>query len=335
MANKKLRSIADIARIAGVSKSTVSRALNDSPLTGVETKERIKAIAKEHDFRPSAMARNLSLRTSHAIAFVNHAYSNYGCSVSDPFCLEIMGGVAIGLHDLGYELLVVHVNPDDKDWVAQFLDSGRVDGFILLTSTKKRKHIDLLLEKGAPFVVWGPGSGGYCTVCGNDYQGGRLAAERLIFTGRSRIGFIGGPSFEGEVQERFRGFEAALRDAGREANPSLVVYGDYSEASAERVVETLLERDPGLDGIFCNSDLMAIAAMRKLQERGRRVPQDVAVIGYDDLSVASYVTPALTTISQNVSLVGRLLARDIVAYLREGAVTTTIVPVELIVRASA
>jgi DNA-binding LacI/PurR family transcriptional regulator len=335
MGKRKLKSIADVARIAGVSKSTVSRALNDSPLTGADTKERIKSIAKQYDFRPSAVARNLSLRSSHAIAFVNHAYLKHDCGVSDPFSLEIMGGIAIGLHDLGYELLVVHVNPEDKDWAAQFMDSGRVDGFILMTSTKKRRHIDMLLEKGAPFVAWGPGTGGYCTVCGDDYRGGRLAAERLVFTGRSRIGFIGGPIMEGEVKERFRGFESALREAGREVNPSLVVYGDYSEALASRAVDTLLERAPDLDGIFSNSDLMAVAAMRKLKERGRRVPQDVAVVGYDDISVASYVTPALTTVSQNIPQAGRLLARDIVALLREGAVTTTIVPVELVVRESA
>jgi DNA-binding LacI/PurR family transcriptional regulator len=335
MAKKKLRSIADIARIAGVSKSTVSRALNDSPLTGEKTKERIRAIAKEHNFRPSAIARNLSLRSSHAIAFVNHAYLKHNCGVSDPFSLEIMGGIAIGLHDLGYELLVVHVNPEDRDWVSQFLDSGRVDGFILMTSTRKRRHINMLLDKGAPFVAWGPGNGRYCTVCGDDFQGGYLAAERLIFKGRSRIGFIGGPAMEGEVKERFRGFESALRGAGREANSSLVVYGDYSEASASAAVDVMLESDPGLDGIFSNSDLMAIAAMRKLEERGRRVPQDVAVVGYDDISLASYVTPSLTTISQNIPQAGRLLARDMVAHLREGAVTTTIVPVELIERESA
>jgi DNA-binding LacI/PurR family transcriptional regulator len=335
MGKEKLRSISDIARIAGVSKSTVSRALNDSPLARVETRERIQAIAREHDFRPSAAARNLSLRSSHTVAFVNHAYSNSDCAISDPFCLEIMGGITVGLHELGYDLLVVHVDPDDKDWVAQFLDSGRVDGFILMTSTKKSNHLDLLLERGAPFVAWGPGRGGYCAVCGDDFLGGKLATERLLSLKRSRIAFIGGTPTEGEVRARYRGYEAALAAAGRAVDPTLVVYGDYSERSGARAMGELLARDPGIDAVFSNSDLMAIAAMRVLHAAGRRIPEDVAVVGYDDLSIASYVTPALTTISQQIPLAGKLLARDLVTYLERGIITTTTVPVELVVRGSA
>ncbi len=335
MAKEKLRSISDIARIAGVSKSTVSRALNDSPFARAETKERIRAIALEHDFRPSAAARNLSLRSSHTIAFVNHAYGKTGCAISDPFCLEIMGGIAVGLHDLGYGLLVVHVDPNDEDWVAQFMDTGRVDGFILMTSTKKRNHIDLLLKKGAPFVAWGPGRGGYCSVCGDDFLGGKLATERLLSLGRRRIAFIGGTQTEGEVRARHSGYAAALEAAGRAVEPVLVAYGDYTERSAARVMEELIKRDQGIDGVFCNSDLMAIAAMRTLQAAGRRIPEDVAVVGYDDLSIASYVTPALTTISQQIPLAGKLLARDLVTYLEKGIITTTTVPVELVARASA
>jgi DNA-binding LacI/PurR family transcriptional regulator len=335
MAKRKLRSIADVARIAGVSKATVSRALNDSPLASEQTKDRIRAIAKAHGFQPSAAARNLSLHSSHAIAFVNHAYREGCCTVSDPFSLEIMGGIATGLHELGYDLLVVIVNPDDEDWAGQYLDSGRVDGFILMTSTKKRNHIDLLLKKGAPFVAWGPGRGEYCSVCGDDIQGGRMAAERLLSLGRSRIAFIGGPRSEPEVQARYRGFEAAFREAGRSPDPALVEHGDYSEASGARVMATLLERDPRIDGVFSNSDLMAIAAMKVLQASGRRIPEDVAVIGYDDLSLAAHATPALTTVSQQIPFAGKLLARDLVSYLRQGIVTTTVMPVELVVRTSA
>ncbi len=335
MAKEKLRSISDIARIAGVSKSTVSRALNDSPFAKVETKERIRAIAQEHDFRRSAAARNLSLRSSHTIAFVNHAYGKSGCAISDLFSLEIMGGIAIGLHELGYDLLVVHVQPDDEDWVAQFMDSGRVDGFILMTSTKKGDHVDLLLSKGAPFVAWGPGRGGYCTVCGDDFMGGKLATERLLSMGRSRIGFIGGPQTEGEVRARYSGYKAALEGSGRALEPIRVIYGDYSERSGARAMEELLKRDPGIDGVFSNNDLMAIAAMRTLQASGRRIPEDIAVVGYDDLSIASYVTPALTTVSQHIPMAGRILARDLVTYLEQRILTTTTVPVELVVRSSA
>ncbi len=330
---EKLKSIADIARIAGVSKSTVSRALNDSPLARTETKAKIQAIAKRYDFQPSVAARNLSLHSSRTIAFVSHAYSKLDCGISDFFSLEIMGGIATGLHELGYDLMVVLVNPDDKEWAGQLLDSGRVDGFILMTSTKKTAHIDMLLKKNAPFVAWGTSPGKYCTVCGDDYTGGMLATQRLL--PRSRIAFICGPSYEGEAKERYRGYEAALREAGRAVDPSLVVEADYSEAGGTQAMETLLARDLKIDAVFATGDLMAIAAMRVLKTHGRRIPDDVAVVGYDDRMLAGYVTPGLTTISQKIPLAGKLLARDLIAYLKQGIITTTVMPVELIVRESA
>jgi DNA-binding LacI/PurR family transcriptional regulator len=324
----------EIAEIAGVSKSTVSRALRNSTLVKEPTRDRIRAIAREHDFTPSAAARNLSLRSSHTIAFVTHAYSKDLCGVSDPFSLEIMGGIAIGLHELGYDMLVVHVDPQDRDWAAQFLDSGRVDGFILMTSVRKREHIDLLLDRGAPFVAWGPGTGGYCTVSGDDRQGGRLATRHLLSRGRKRIAFLGGPRTENEVRERYRGYEEAIVAAGGTADTALTAYGDYSERSAERAVEELFARDPRIDALFSSSDMMAIAAMRSLKKKGLRIPGDVAVVGYDDLSLAALVTPALTTISQKIPQAGKLLARDLVAYLEQGIITTTTMQVELIIRES-
>jgi DNA-binding LacI/PurR family transcriptional regulator len=336
MKAEKLRSIADIARIAGVSKSTVSRALNDSPLVGDETKQRISAIAEEHHFQPSVAARNLSLKSSHTIAFVTHTYSKEECGISDPFSLEIMGGITIGLHERGYDMLVVHVDPSDRGWAAQFLDSGRVDGFILMTSAQKSSHVDLLLSVEAPFVAWGPPvKTGYCTVRGDDFRGGMLAAERFAGLGRSRVGFIGGARAETEVQERQRGFAAGLASRGLALQPDLTLYADYMEKTAAKATTELLQRQPRLDAVFAGSDIMAIAAMRTLQAMGRRIPDDVAVIGYDDLSLASYVTPTLTTISQKVPLAGKLLAEALVTYLEKRIITTTTVPVELIVRSSA
>jgi DNA-binding LacI/PurR family transcriptional regulator len=331
---QKLKSIEDIAVLAGVSKSTVSRALNKSPLVNEETRERILAIAHEHDFKPSFSARNLSLRKSCTIAYVNHAYGKGECGVSDPFSLEIMGGIAIGLHELGYGLLIVHVDPADRAWASNYLDSGRVDGFILMTSEMKRDHIELLRSMGAPFIAWGWGGEDCCSVCGDDRRGGRIATEHLLSAGRRRIAFLGGYRIEREVKQRYEGYSEALKQAGLDSK-ACVVYADYSEALAERETARLLERDPGIDAIFANSDYMAIAAIRWLKASGRRVPDDVAVIGYDDLAIASYVTPKLTTVSQRVPLAGRMLARDLVAYLEKGVVTHTEMPVELIVRDSA
>jgi len=124
MNTKSVRTIADIARIANVSKATVSRALNDSPLVRAETKKRIQAIAEEHHFRINIPARNLSTQKSHTIAFVTNAYHVKAFSMEDLFSLEIMGGITNGLHPLGYEMLIVHVDPRDSEWATQYLESG-------------------------------------------------------------------------------------------------------------------------------------------------------------------------------------------------------------------
>jgi DNA-binding LacI/PurR family transcriptional regulator len=334
----KLKSIDDIARIAGVSKSTVSRALNDSPLVNEETKRKILAIANEHSFRPSALARSLSLNSSRTIAFVTHAYTEGECEccISDPFSLEILGGITVGLHELGYDLLVVHIDPKSTDWARAYLDSGRVDGFILMTSERKRSHVEELLRIGAPFIVWGEGrKGAYSGISSENRKGGRIATDWLISLGRKRVAFLGGPKDDAEVQARFEGYSEALAAAGRKPDPRLVVHGDFGEKSGAKAAAELLSRDPGIDALFSNSDLMAMAAMRVFASRGRRVPEDIAVVGYDNLSLASYTTPALTTVSQNIPLAGRLIAKNIVARIEGGVISESQVPVELILRESA
>lgn len=336
MSKKSAFTIEDIARLANVSKSTVSRALNNSPLIKDETKERIRAIAREHQFRINIPARQLSLKQSCTIAFVTHAY-HPDFSMEDLFGLEIMGGISRGLHDNGYDMLVVHVDPRDTDWAHQYLDSGRVDGFILMTSSRKQFHIKTLVKMGAPFIVWGVPlpSLNYCSVTGNNLEGGRLAAEHLIRSGRQRIGFLGGPTDELEVQQRFKGYETALQAAGRSTDTALLDYGDFSIASGTIAMQRLLEQAPDLDAVFVNSDLMAIGAINIIHECGRRVPEDIAVIGYDDLSIAAYNSLPLTTIRQNIPLAGRLLAQNLIQYLQTGAVTNVTIPVELVLRKSA
>ncbi|MCB9420225.1 MAG: LacI family DNA-binding transcriptional regulator [Ardenticatenaceae bacterium] len=336
MAKKSVKTIEDIARLANVSKSTVSRALNDSSLVKQETRERIQAIAREYNFRLNAPARNLSMRQSHTVAFVTHAY-HQSFSVDDLFGLEIMGSIAARLSNLGYDFLVVHVNPKDTDWANQYLDSGKVDGFILMTSSRKQMHIKTLAEMNAPFIIWGMPHPKYshCSVTGDNITGGRLATEYLIRSGRQRIAFLGGPVEEMEVQQRFQGYELALATVGRTVNPDLLAYGNYLHASGITAVQRLLQQAPDLDAVFVNSDLMAIGAISAIQNSGRRIPDDVAVVGYDDLSIAAFNSLPLTTVRQNIPLAGKLLAQNLVQFIRTGVVTNVTVPVELVIRESA
>jgi DNA-binding LacI/PurR family transcriptional regulator len=276
------------------------------------------------------------MRQSRTIAFVTHAYHK-DFSVADLFGLEIMGGISSGLASREYDLLVIHVDPNDTKWAHQYYETGRVDGFILMTSTRKQAHVKALLELGAPFIIWGvpQPKQKYCSVTGDNVTGGKLATEHLINLGRQRIGFIGGPSYELEVQHRLAGYEEALNEAGREIDQTLIEHGDFSNTSGAEAMKRLLKKVPDLDAVFINSDLMAIAAMDAIREEGRHVPDDVAIIGYDDLSIAAHSNPPLTTIRQNIPLAGKVLAQNLIEYLQTGMVTNVSIPVELILRKSA
>lgn len=338
MSQKPVKTIADIARICRVSKSTVSRALNDSPLISTETKERIRSVAREHNFQINIPARRLSLQRSRTIAFVVHAHhAKYLFSLSDLFYLEIIGSITSTLSDNHYDLLVANIDPHDPDWPHQYLDTGRVDGFILLTSTRKPFHVKTLVEMQAPFIVWNRlrlPDDSYCSVNSDNLTGGKLAAEHLLQTGRQRIGFIGGPVDEYEVQLRYDGFVAALQEHSQSVDPTLVTYGNWTIESGTSKMQQLLEKAPDLDAVFVNSDLMAVGAITALREQGRQVPQDVAVVGYDDLSIAQTTDPPLTTISQNIPLVGKLLAQHLIQNIETGQIINVTIPAKLVVRNS-
>jgi DNA-binding LacI/PurR family transcriptional regulator len=336
MDQKTVRTIEDIARLAGVSKSTVSRALNDSPLIGEDTKERIRAIAKAHSFEISVAARRLSTSESRTIAYVTQAWV-HDFSITALFGMEMLGAIAGALAARHYDLLMAHVNPYDNAWIGQYLTTRRADGFILMTSTRKPFHIKALVESKAPFIVWGvpmPNMS-YCSVMGDNYTGGLIGSQHLVRSGRQRIAFIGGPVDEMEVQRRFDGYTTALNEGGLSVDQALVAYADFTPESGAAAMKQLLGQSPKLDAVFVCGDVMAVAAMEVLRKAGKRVPEDVAVVGYDDLSIAAISQPALTTVRQNIPTAGRLLAENLIQYLQTGIVTNVCIPVELVVRQSA
>jgi DNA-binding LacI/PurR family transcriptional regulator len=338
IASAPVHTIADIARLAGVSKSTVSRALNDSPLIGAETKDRIRAIAREHEFQMNVRARRLSLKQSHTVALVTYEYDPE-LSVPDAFMLEIMSGITSALHARDYDLLVIQVGLDDMDWPRRYLETGRTDGFILLHATCTPKHLKTLVGLKAPFVIWAdrPGAPSYSSVSGDSFTGGKIATEHLLRSGRSRIAFLGGPAGDPEVEDRYSGYETAVREAGAAVDPALVAYAswDQPERSGATAMRQLLGRGPDLDAVFVNSDLLAFAAMDTIRDHGHRIPDDVAVIGYDDVAMARHSDPPLTTIRQNGPLAGKLLAETLIQQLNTGVVTNVSIPAELVVRRSA
>lgn len=335
MANKPVRTIADIAELAGVSKSTVSRALSNSTLISEETRNRIQAIAQAHNFQINQPARSLSMKQTNTIAFVTHGYHGNFC-VEDLFLLEMMGAITAALAARKYDLLMVNVDPYEIDWINDYLNTGKVDGFILMTSTRKQQHVKKLMEMQAPFIAWGVPSPGtnYCTVTGDNFNGARIAGEYLLSIGKQKIAFLGGPETEQEVKLRYQGFENALAAVGLKPDPNRMIFENYSTEAGHKGMHKLLDQDPEIDAVFANSDFIAIGAMNAIRERGKRVPEDISVLGYDDISLAQYSNPPLTTIRQNINESGRLLVQNLIQYLETGVVTNVSVPVNLVVRES-
>jgi DNA-binding LacI/PurR family transcriptional regulator len=336
MTTERAKTLADIARLAGVSKSTASRALNDSPLIGTETKDRIRAIASEHGFAVNEPARRLTTRRANVVGLVMF---DWGLAKrQDIFMLEVMGGVSAGLHDEGYELLILHPRYDDRTWARRYVETGQVDGFVFHSAQGGPDQIERLEEEGIPFAVWGPASPGntHSSVSGDSENGGRIATEHLLARGRSRIAMLAGPARAPEIVERSAGYEAALAATGIALDPVLVEHLPWSagDADAAEAVGRLLERAPDLDAIFAHSDRWALGALGELRERGLRVPEDVSVVGYDDIAIAAHAYPPLTTIRQDGDLVGRLLARTLVQRLQTGVVSAVTIPAELVVRDS-
>ena len=264
MGKKTVQTITDIAQIAKVSKSTVSRALNDSPLVKAETKEQIRAIARQYNFRLNAPARRLSLKQSYTVAFVTHAYYN-NFSLDDLFTLEIMGGVSNGLHELGYDMLVIQVNPRDADWPHHYLDSGRVDGFILATG-----HADALASletSGLPPAVYvdAPAALGHAILLDSEGAAFR-ATEHLIQHGHRRIGMISGPLIFANLRECYRGYVRALEAAGLTTAADLVAeVPEFSIETGRQAAERLLNVPDRPTAIFGAADQFAIGAMQAVR----------------------------------------------------------------------
>lgn len=331
--------MADVARLAGVSKATVSRALNDSPLVSAATRARVREIANAHRFQINATARSLSRRQSNVVALAtyDHGTQMAGEKLPDAFVLELTSGLIAGLHEHGYDLLVIQIGATDTSWVGRYLDSQRADGFVLLGAHCTAGHLEALERRGAAFVVWGLDSvsHSFSSVTGDSFAGGRLATRHLLQRGSRQIAFIGGPDREQEIRDRYRGYAAALAGAGVQMDEALVSYGSYERESATARMRTLLERHSELDAVFACSDVMAIAAIDVLRESGRRVPGDVAVVGYDDIFLAAHTDPPLTTVRQSGPLAGHLLADSLLTQLRTGAIGHVSMPAELVVRRSA
>ncbi|WP_018082913.1 LacI family DNA-binding transcriptional regulator [Asticcacaulis benevestitus] len=325
----------DLAKIAGVSVATVSRALNDSPAVNRVTKRRVWKIARDHNYvlnQDMPMSMSGSQAT---IAIVIPPPHGREGRFSDPFYQEMISAVGEAARDMGCDLLLSHLTPKSQNDLATLMANIKADGVIFLGQSYLHDRFNHLADSTNKFIVWGqelPGQK-YCTVGSNNLQGGTRATSHLARLGRKRIAYFG--ETEGtEMKQRFQGYLSALAEAGLTYDPKLVVPTHFELASAEAAVLTLINKGLAFDGLFACSDIIAFGAIRGLMRAGRSVPDDVSVVGYDNIQLASLTRPALTTISQELARAGKLMVSKLIGSISNDDIHTEILSTELVVRES-
>ncbi|MBR9727128.1 LacI family DNA-binding transcriptional regulator [Shewanella intestini] len=329
----------DIAYRAGVSQSTVSRALRNSPLVSQETREKIQVIAKELNYKVDKNASNLRAQHSHTLALLICEDPTNDESMINPFFLSMLGSITRATAQQGYDLLV-SFQQLSSDWHADYEDSNKADGIILLgygDYVDYAHKLDKLLAQNTHFVIWGAEHNDKAVLsigCDN-HQGGQIATEHLINCGYQDIAFLGDSSSHSpEFRDRYLGHIDELNKAGLTLSNKKQFAAISTEKSGFEAANALLDSGQSFDAIFAASDLIAIGAINALNKRGIKVPDDIGVIGYDDIPVASYAHPALTTVKQNTKLAGEKIVESLLKLIRGQEVKPLLIPTTIVVRQS-
>jgi DNA-binding LacI/PurR family transcriptional regulator len=329
----------DIAYRAGVSQSTVSRALRGSPIVSLATRERIEAIARELHYKVDKNASNLRCQHSNTLALLFFEDPTPDDSLINPFFHSMLGCITRACARRGYDLLI-SFQQFSGNWHVDYEDSGKADGIILLgygDYLAYRARLEQLVEQGTHFVRWGavqPGQPGISVGCDN-FQGGRAATQHLLRCGRRRVAFVGhASSHYPEFFERYRGYVDALRAAGAPVLPELQVDAITMErAGYEATCELLARRQP-FDAILAASDLIAMGALHALQDHGIDVPATVSVVGFDDIPAARMVNPPLTTVMQDTRQAAEVLVDTLLRQIHDEPAHSQVLPTRLVVRRS-
>ncbi|MDH7485874.1 MAG: LacI family DNA-binding transcriptional regulator [Anaerolineae bacterium] len=310
--------IRDVAAAAGVSYQTVSRVINRRPDVAEETRRRVWQVIEELGYQPSAIARSLVSKRTHTLGLITADFSDY-------FFTQVIVGAEAEARKQGYFFMLCSTerNPDDEPEYFRLLTERQVDGILFArpSTEEDSRHILSLLRAEVPLVTtayWLPGEK-LTVVDVDNVDGGRQATECLIELGHRQIGMITGPAGWKSVNDRSEGYRLALERAGIPFDASFIEYGDWSYQSGYEAMRRLLQKAPPITALFAQNDRMAIGAMRALSEAGRRIPDDMAVIGYDDIPAAAYCHPSLTTIRQPMQQVGEIATRLLIELINDPA----------------
>ncbi|WP_239537780.1 LacI family DNA-binding transcriptional regulator [Dyella mobilis] len=326
--------------MTGVSQSTVSRALRGSPLVSEETRQRIKAAADQLNYKVDKNASNLRSQHSGTLALLLFEDPTADESHINPFFLSMLGSITRACALRGYDLLI-SFQQLSYNWHADYADTKKADGLILLGYGDYLAYLDKLqnlADQGMRSIRWGavlPDQPDISIGCDN-FQGGRAIALHLLEQSCRRIAFLGDASSHyPEFFERYRGYVAGLQEAGLAADPALQVdAAESTEQAGYQALESLLARDTPFDAVFAASDLIAIGAMRALADRCIKVPEQVAVAGFDDIPMSRFLNPPLTSVLQDTKLAGETLVDNLLRLIRGEPVETRLLPVKLVVRRS-
>lgn len=330
---EKRPTINDIARRAGLSKASVSRALNGKQDVDPETRKRVLRLAAQMGYVPSASARALSNGRSSSLGLLVP-------TLTWPWILEVLRGVAEEIERSGYSLILYTTSggeDSEREFMAQVVPAGAVDGLVLVIPLGMLDYIERLARGGLPIVAVDD-RGHYPdlpTVATTNIEGGRSATSHLIEQGRKRIAMLNGPHDFGCNRDRLEGYRSALQQAGLRFDPHRVTDSDFKETGGASAMTALLKADPRLDAVFVANDVMAFGAMRALRNSGRRVPEDVAVVGFDDIPASAMTHPPLTTVRQPLYEMGRTAASMVMAAVRGESISKRIeLPTSLVIRDS-
>lgn len=325
-----------IAHRCGVSRSTVSRVINNSPNVRPEVRERVLQVLQETNFQPNLAARSLAAGATHIIGLVIPI--NISHLFVDPYMPLLIQGISAECNARDYSVMLWLADPEyERRMVAQILHSGLIDGVIISSQLVGDPLIEALLDRHFPFVVVGRAATPHevYSVDVDNTAGACRAVEHMLQSGRTRPVTITGPSGSPAAADRLAGYREALRRSGFDPHPEWIAEADFTQEGGYEAMRRLVEHHP--DAVFAASDAMAQGALRAITEAGLRVPQDVALAGFDDMPFAAHMNPPLTTIHQPIEQMGRTAVNMLIDRLHNDEryqPERVLLPTELIVRES-
>ncbi|MDE1349409.1 substrate-binding domain-containing protein [Vibrio aestuarianus] len=324
----------DIARLAGVSTSTVSHVINKSRFVSEDIAERVNKAAQDLNYAPSALARSLKMNRTRTIGMLVTTSTN-------PFFGEVVKGVERSCYHKGYNLILCNTEGDNERMKASIntLLQKRVDGLLLMCSTLEGERIEVFDRyPDIPVVVmdWGPMLFASDKIQDNSLSGGYIATNYLIECGHKEIGCITGPLIRHQAQMRYEGYKRAVLEAGLEINPQWIVESDFECEGGYEAFNRMLEKGPLPSSIFVSNDMMAMGVLNAANEKGIRIPEDVSIMGYDDIHIARFMSPALTTVHQPKYRLGKVAVETLLKKLEKETLEPQVVQLDptLVVRKS-